>query len=39
LGNRQQLTLALIQDCGMTSLYIFSPAEIVTFFGDGRGRR
>jgi len=39
LRNRQQLTLALIQDCGMTSLYIFSPAEIVTFYGEGRGRR
>ena len=35
LNARGQLTLSLIQDCGMTSMYIFSPSEIVLFFRDG----
>jgi hypothetical protein len=37
LASRGQLTLSLLQDCGMTNMDIFSPPEIVTFFRDGGG--
>jgi hypothetical protein len=34
LESRDSLTLALIQICGMKSIYIVSPAEIVSIFKD-----
>ncbi len=34
LKNRDALALALIQICGMSSMYIVSPAEIVSIFKD-----
>ncbi len=32
LEKRESLTLWLIQDCGMQTMFIFHPKEIVTFF-------
>ena len=32
LSNRQPLTLALMENCGMPKLHVFSPTEIVAYF-------